>query len=120
MTYRVTFFLQTCGLAAESVTAGVLAALSQMELGVRVSDEKSGENWKSAYLGRDLYTSNLGTILLEAHTDPSLVQEMTDEVADESPTTRIFDTDAVLTLTLIGNDTDWVVVRSVWASLQDQ
>ncbi|GAA1815625.1 hypothetical protein GCM10009682_40680 [Luedemannella flava] len=117
--YGITFFLRTQGLAAEELYSVISSSLIGNDDDIYVSNEKSGRDWRSCHLSRESQPSNGDPILLEAHSAVQVVQATVAEVADDSPTDEISNADAMLILTLIGNNADWVTVRLVWEILNN-
>lgn len=96
MAYEIQLYCRTGGLDAA-------AGFDALTAGLPVEDRCSGEGWVSAEAGCQIEFS-AGTPLVAA---------MIAEAAPDDPSGRVGAADALVTLTVIGDD-EWPTVTAVW------
>lgn len=117
MTYNIEFYLFTDGESAGEVSRRIISSISS-GAGAYLTGEKSGPSWWSSFIGSSLISAESGALVLEARTSPELVKELIDDAIAEGAPSRVASTDAFVSVTLVGDDVDWAMVRSIWGAVE--
>jgi hypothetical protein len=115
MAYEINLYCSTDGLSAEKGLDAILSQAKADGVELQVTSRSSGDNWDAAEFDLAADTPGTSGCLVQFQSASPLVEAAVAEVVPEDLSGRVRFADAIVTLTLSGDDC-WSVVKAVWVA----
>lgn len=113
MAYEIILYCSTSGLSSANGLDAILSQAKSDGTELSLSSRSSGETWVAAAIDQTADIPGARGCHIEFRSASPLVKAAVAEISSEDPSGRVHFADAIVTLTLSGDDS-WAIVKATW------